>query len=423
VNIQQGSGFCSSLWNCYLTTLGYGLREAAGVGDLFIVSVRRRWLLDLTFYFLITVGMLNLISGVIITTFGQLREDKARRLADTVGVCFICGIDKQIFDRASDKPEGFKTHVKIDHNMWNYLYFIFLLWEQDKDDDDGLEQYVRRAIANNDISWFPMNKAIRLRLAATKEENLFMNLVSKMNLSEYEIANKLDKIQTDVNIVLEQLNQALKQDHVSEQRLDSRTLKTRQSAITSGANTSSNNNNNGGGGMSHVNTLKVLKKFSDDYQQHDIVIQASMFRQYHRTLYVQVIELISAKIPIIVAKENVHVKIEFDDEIHIVNVEEIRSTRRATFSTDSQNMILQNAEPDDQRLVIFRIIFSDPVSHESEEVANVSSTVEELYVSEGSFVELYFDPPSTQTRSKLVILPTMQKIPTNSSDISSVKSK
>lgn len=40
--------------------------------------------------------MLNLIGGVIITTFGQLREDKARRLLDTVSVCFICGIDKQV---------------------------------------------------------------------------------------------------------------------------------------------------------------------------------------------------------------------------------------------------------------------------------------------------------------------------------------
>lgn len=67
----------------------------------------------------------------------------------------------QVFDRASDQPEGFRTHVRVDHNMWNYLSFIFLLWEQDKDDDDGLEQYVRRAIAAHDIAWFPMNKVSR----------------------------------------------------------------------------------------------------------------------------------------------------------------------------------------------------------------------------------------------------------------------
>jgi inositol 1,4,5-triphosphate receptor type 3 len=72
--------------------------------------------------------------------------EKLERNRDTLEVCFICGINKQVFDRASDEPEGFKTHIKVDHNMWNYLYFIFMLWEQDKDDDDGLEQYVRRAI-------------------------------------------------------------------------------------------------------------------------------------------------------------------------------------------------------------------------------------------------------------------------------------
>eukprot|EP01037_Dinobryon_pediforme_P016723 gene16723-16903_t len=84
----------------------------SGVGDAFRLTLGRRWVLDVTFYLAITVGMLNLISGVIITTFGKLRGDKAIRYADTVGVCFICSIDKQIFDRASAEPEGFKTHVK-----------------------------------------------------------------------------------------------------------------------------------------------------------------------------------------------------------------------------------------------------------------------------------------------------------------------
>ncbi|KAJ1398884.1 hypothetical protein B484DRAFT_339558, partial [Ochromonadaceae sp. CCMP2298] len=110
--------------------LGYGLRMGGGVGDLFTPTVGRRWPLDVTFFFIVNVGMLNLIAGVIITTFGQLRENQARIDADTRGVCFICGIGRQVFDRASDEPDGFKTHVKLDHNMWNYLYFIFMLWEQ-----------------------------------------------------------------------------------------------------------------------------------------------------------------------------------------------------------------------------------------------------------------------------------------------------
>ena len=109
---------------------------------------------------MVLIILLNVIFGIIIDTFGSLRNAKAVRERDTSELCFICGIEKQIFDRASDEPNGFLTHIKIDHNMWNYLYFIVLLWEQDKDDDDGLELYVRRAIEADEITWFPIRKAM-----------------------------------------------------------------------------------------------------------------------------------------------------------------------------------------------------------------------------------------------------------------------
>lgn len=46
--------------------------------------------------------------------------------------------------------------------MWNYLYFIFYIWGQDKDDDDGLELYVRKLVDDIDVSWFPSGRAITL---------------------------------------------------------------------------------------------------------------------------------------------------------------------------------------------------------------------------------------------------------------------
>ncbi len=213
---MDGHRYCDTLYGCYLVTLGYGLRSGGGVADIFTTHVGRRWLLDVSFFLVITLGMLNLIAGVIITTFGQLRENTKRRMEDTENICFICGIHKQIFDRASNEPDGFKTHIKVDHNMWNYLYFIFLLWEQDKDDDDGLEQYVRRAIDANEIVWFPMNKAIRLDQAASKEESLLADLKKSIHDTEENVGARLDKFQTDILIVLETLNQTLKQDFVPE---------------------------------------------------------------------------------------------------------------------------------------------------------------------------------------------------------------
>lgn len=169
-----------------------------------------RWLMDETYFLLVIIMLLNIIFGIIIDTFSSLRAAKEARELDTEEVCFICGIDKQIFDRASDEPDGFQTHVKLDHNMWNYLYFIFLLWEQDKDDDDGMEQYVRRAIDADEIVWFPLNKAIRLNQAATEEEVILLDIDTKLRVVENNLSKKLANFQAELNSLMEQLSMATK---------------------------------------------------------------------------------------------------------------------------------------------------------------------------------------------------------------------
>lgn len=35
--------------------------------------------------------MLNIVAGIIIDTFGSLREDEANKLSDKIDKCFICG--------------------------------------------------------------------------------------------------------------------------------------------------------------------------------------------------------------------------------------------------------------------------------------------------------------------------------------------
>ena len=139
-----------------------------------------------------------------------MRNAKLARQLDTEKICFICGIDKQTFDRASDEPNGFLTHIKIDHNMWNYLYFIVLLWEQDKDDDDGLELYVRRAIEADEITWFPINKAIRLTQAVTTDEKTLHEIMSELESFEGILNGKLLNIQSDMSFVLDHISKASK---------------------------------------------------------------------------------------------------------------------------------------------------------------------------------------------------------------------
>lgn len=189
------------------------MRQGGGIGDVMNLSVDFfRWFVDTSYFIIVILMLLNIIFGIIIDTFSSLRNNKNARLADTEGVCFICGISKQTFDRASDKPDGFKTHVKLDHNMWNYLYFIFFLWEQDKDDDDGLEQYVRRAIEADEITWFPQNKAIRLDQAASEEEMTFQEISSHIKEIDENLSKKLANLQTELNVMLDQITLATRSE-------------------------------------------------------------------------------------------------------------------------------------------------------------------------------------------------------------------
>lgn len=174
------------------------------------INLAPRAVLDISFFMVVMTILLNVIFGIIIDTFGSLREEKDNRESVTVNFCFVCGIDKQTFDRAAtDGADGFRRHIRFDHCMWNYLKFAIFIWEQDKDDDDGLEQFVRRSIDSGDIGWFPMGKAIRLNQAESEEERLYRESKLVINNTQLSMQTKIDTFQGDLYSALSQLTETL----------------------------------------------------------------------------------------------------------------------------------------------------------------------------------------------------------------------
>lgn len=170
-----------------------------------------RWFYDFMYCLMLKFTLWNVVRGINVDTFAELRAIKMERLEDTTEVCFICGIDKLTFDR-NDTNHGFAKHIRTEHNMWNYLYFFIYLWEQDKDDDDGMEQYVRRCIDANDIGWFPIGRALCLNADESDEVdeiagqvrgdliNMNKRIISKINELEESIGNKVFAIDTSLNM-------------------------------------------------------------------------------------------------------------------------------------------------------------------------------------------------------------------------------
>uniref|UniRef100_A0A8C2YVU7 Inositol 1,4,5-trisphosphate receptor n=1 Tax=Cyclopterus lumpus TaxID=8103 RepID=A0A8C2YVU7_CYCLU len=140
---------CDTLLMCIVTVLNHGLRNGGGVGDVLRKPSKNeplfaaRVVYDLLFYFIVIIIVLNLIFGVIIDTFADLRSEKQKKEEVLKTTCFICGLERDKFD---NKTVSFEEHIKLEHNIWNYLYFIVLVREKNQTDYTGPESYVAQMI-------------------------------------------------------------------------------------------------------------------------------------------------------------------------------------------------------------------------------------------------------------------------------------
>ena len=106
-----------------------------------------RALFDFAFFLIIVVIILNIVFGIIIDTFAQLRDQKHSIEEDTRKYCLICGQAANLFDRSVEG--GFSQHVAEAHNMWQYLYFMVHLRHKSEDEYTGQvgADFIRRLAA------------------------------------------------------------------------------------------------------------------------------------------------------------------------------------------------------------------------------------------------------------------------------------
>lgn len=94
----------------------------------------------------------QIIAGTIIDTFATLREDEKAKKEDMLNVCFICGYDRESYEK---KHGGFDSHRNEDHNIWNYIFYISYIKNKEKVELTSIESYVKSCVDNNNIEWFP----------------------------------------------------------------------------------------------------------------------------------------------------------------------------------------------------------------------------------------------------------------------------
>jgi len=114
---------------------------------------------DMCFFMLINIIFLNIIFGIIVDTFSQMRDEFDQRKLDTTDNCFVCGLDRGDFGKGG---KNFNTHIEKHHDPWKYVYFLYYMSEKREDELSGLEQAVLYSFSRLNTDWVPIGSTLFL---------------------------------------------------------------------------------------------------------------------------------------------------------------------------------------------------------------------------------------------------------------------
>ena len=156
--------YCYSSLQCYMMVLNYGSSAGGGLGDVIsMVSYRSdvgyfigRFFYDMFFFILIVLVLGNIFLGIIVDSFGELRNVNIETENDIKNICFICQLSR---DACLTRNIDFEKHVSTDHNKWNYVYFLTYLQINNPNDFSGIENSVWEKLEAQDFGWIPIEES------------------------------------------------------------------------------------------------------------------------------------------------------------------------------------------------------------------------------------------------------------------------
>ncbi len=145
----------------------FGIRSGGGIGDVtgmrpysYSIWFWFKWITDMIFYITVILLVMNMINGIIISTFSQIREEGENRKNDMENVCFICARKREKFEKEKKK---FEDHVNLEHSQENYMKFLIALLLTNENDLNSEQTYIYKCFKNNEITFFPVEKTLYLQ--------------------------------------------------------------------------------------------------------------------------------------------------------------------------------------------------------------------------------------------------------------------
>jgi hypothetical protein len=122
---------------------------------------------NLSFFFLVIIILMNLIFGIIIDAFADMRDARNAVESDVKERCFICGLGRFEFET---KNKSWFGHVQREHNALAYLYFILYVQDKPGNQCTGVEKYVKALVLKEDPSFFPVGRCLAIGTSSRAAE-------------------------------------------------------------------------------------------------------------------------------------------------------------------------------------------------------------------------------------------------------------
>ncbi|CAD8133367.1 unnamed protein product [Paramecium octaurelia] len=149
------------------STINFGLRS--GLGD----SMKKypepyedptlywgRYFFDFSFFIIFNILFIQIIFGIILDTFGELRDERQALVKEIEGKCFVCSIDKNDIDTNGSK--GWHYHIYLEHSVYHMLYYIIYIKNKDPNDCNALEKFVKKCLDDKETVFFPFRRALQI---------------------------------------------------------------------------------------------------------------------------------------------------------------------------------------------------------------------------------------------------------------------
>jgi hypothetical protein len=244
-DLQQPS-YCANLLECWLEMFDEGLRTGDIVGAAFDTITYEdddrlpyinRVVYGLAFFLTVGVILFDIVTGIVVDTFAQLRESTDKKIEYHKTTAFISGMTRSEYE---EYGLDFDDLCQDEQWVWNYVHFMCYLRKKNHTEYNGAESMINAQILRQDISWLPKKNTVAMQKKGA------VNKYDEQEAMKEELIESLSRKLESVERTLKSCIETTARDHDTALHDAQHAARRGSEAGTPAGNDNNNNNNSEG---------------------------------------------------------------------------------------------------------------------------------------------------------------------------------